>query len=432
MRQLTVAMVLLAGCGRVGFDGLVTTDDGTPDASVADGGTGTVRVVVGYISTPSTPAPDILVWSNRPDGELQATALTTATGEAMLEVTSGGWISADLREDNGSIVSRYGVQLDDTVYLGGKAAPPCQSEGSATLEFPLRAGSNYYEVAGRCPGVGHFPGSDPTEVALGVPLIPDPFDLTILAYNGADLVGSIARPDLMLATGEQLGFTDTDWRSPIAADVGFMGIPADVVGLRSQFDFSTGSVRGNAGRATLDQKGSTDITAQVPVADVGAERMRVRVDLERGPLEVSSVLVADAPIGLTELPPLPPMPRDITLRDAGSITWTGSSGSVDLLQLVTIRELFSARSSVAPPDPTWSVLAPPGTQEIVPPELPPGVELPSPVSAILVLVADDSTIDGWDDARARFDNELPWPSALEEDTDRTGELAVSLTAYFAE
>ena len=423
MRWLVV--FVLVGCGRVGFDGVGVDAEGGIDAPPA---VGTARVIAGQPTLAFVPAPGLIVWSNHVDGTIDEITMTGEDGTVDVRVDAGGWVSAYFSEVD-TVASRLGVLPGDTLRFGEDTRPPCGDAGRYLVTYPTYPGASRYDIGNGCETFGQIIGLVTQQVTSDIPVPLEPvgsYDLTVHAYDSSPtLLGSLVLDGVMIVDGGSTDFGGSTWRAPVTATVGLDGLPTYATSGSIAASFSTGDIAWrNAGEAEVAGPISNQVLeGSVAIADVGATRMSLYAQLDlSGTLNDSTCLVAiaDAPIGRKAIPELPAIPANVVVDDADrTVGWQfPQDGETEHIQLL----LFSGVADLG-----WTILVPPDTTKVTLPAQPPEVPMVFPLQGAQVMTANDTAIDGWDDARQRFDREHPFIRLFGEDPRGVaGDLAAGL------
>jgi hypothetical protein len=372
-RHVVWTGLLLAGCGRVGFDARTGSGSDMPDSSI-DAADGFVTVIT--ISRSGTGGKAaVRVWSSRRDGSVDDAQLTDASGMATLHVETGGAVSAAYDPSQEFVVATWnvhtilGVEPGDTLRFGGQP-PTCDMtpRGSATINFAAAAGAISYRVATGC-GPQYVPTS-PFLWSLTA-ADPNPGDVVVTAYDATNtVVGSASASGVALPDGATASFVAGDWHAPISTMVGVSGVPSGlttVLLLLTSRLATRDLVTSEALYSGLTPTGGT-ATVNAALPDVGT---RVSIHVTATDLAGHTVHYIDAGApGIVALPPLPPA--------LASPTFDAASQRIDFVQTpgAVVGDRLEASvylQNTAGEDVGWTVWAPATMTSIVLPVLPPSV-----------------------------------------------------------
>ena len=402
--------ILIAGCGRIGFDARVGSGaDGGADA--ADG----FVMVITSSRAGAGPKPGVRVWSSRVDGSVDDAQVTDATGTAQLHVQAGGGVSAaydpsqEFAVATWNVHSILGVEPGDTLAFGGQP-PGCNAtpRGSAVITFPAATGAASYQVASGCGP--QFASASPYTWSLTA-ADPDPGDVVVTAYDSSSaVVAAASASGVALPDGAMHAFVAGDWHAPVVMMVGVSGMPAGL---------TSASLSISSRLATRDlvtsqsyvggitpAAGAAIVSAALP--DVGT---RVALQLTATDLVSRGVSYQDAGApGVFALPPLPPGPSSPTFDAAGhTIGFAVSPGAVagDRLEASLFLQTTAGEGM------SWTVWAPPTATSLVLPVLPPSVTGYDPGLAQNqqppnVEIVDFPDVIDWRAARSAPEWDSPW------------------------
>jgi len=380
--RAVVAFVIVAGCGRLGFD------PGSPGDGGGDAALGRAGITVnGHLDNGTGPLADAEVWSTSGDTIVDVQH-TGADGHATLAVVSGGSVSV-FDAANMWMTTFLEVEPGDELSSGWTYSD-CIAGTAATASVDL---------SWMPPGAAVFDtiqandGCRTASVASGTSMMSleldsrahEPFDVALLAIDSsAGVVASAVKPGVAWHDGLSYSFATADWKAASPATIGFDGLPEGTDGEIVASFRTAGANVSNLGTLEVSSMPVTGSLLATGNVSVDASRLTMVGVLGMDPLPSAGRFQlfarVDVPLGTFTVGPPAPVPTlaswdPVTRRLQWSFDATGPADSFDALlgfyDTQGIALVWTVRTSG---DRTELVLPPVPPDLVVPDLLPLGLD----------------------------------------------------------